>query len=114
MSSEGETNAPSSAPAHMSFTEAAAQILRQHGQPLHFSEITRIALERQLIRTAARTPQDTMYASIIEETQRRETRREQQRSDRKGKGILGLEEWKPVGLRDQIARHNDTIRKTLR
>jgi len=98
----------------MSFTEAAEHILKEHGKPMHYTEITKLAMKRKLIQTAGRTPEATMYAQIIQETQRREKRGEAQRFDRKGGGMVGLITWNPVGVEAQISKHNDTIRKALR
>jgi restriction system protein len=98
----------------MSFTEAAEHILKERGAPMHYAKITSEALRRGLIQTAGRTPEATMNAQIIQETQRRGKRGEKQRFDRKGEGIVGLVHWKPMGLQGQIANHNASIRKALR
>ncbi len=97
----------------MSFTEAAEFVLKKHGKPMHYSDITTDALKLGLIQTAGRTPEATMYAQIIQETQRREKRGESQRFDRKGGGLVGLVAWNPVGVEGQIAKHNETVRKAL-
>ncbi|CAG0972057.1 hypothetical protein PHYC_01303 [Phycisphaerales bacterium] len=107
-------SAPGAGDEPMSFTEAAEFVLKKHGKPMHYSAITDEALKLKLIQTAGRTPEATMYAQIIQETQRREKRGEPQRFDRKGGGIVGLVAWNPVGVEGQIAKHNETIRKALR
>jgi hypothetical protein len=45
----------------MTFLDAACEILRRAGQPLHYKEITRLALEQGLVVTKGKTPADTMY-----------------------------------------------------
>lgn len=115
---DGVAPMPESAPGAdgepMSFTEAAEFVLKKHGTPMHYTAITEEALKLKLIQTAGRTPEATMYAQIIQETQRREKRGEAQRFDRKGGGVVGLVTWNPVGVEGQIAKHNETIRRALR
>lgn len=48
----------------MTFLEAARTILEQAGEPLHYAEITRRALEAGLLETQGRTPDATMSAQI--------------------------------------------------
>lgn len=48
----------------MAFLEAAHEILKQAGQPLHHREITRRALNQGLIETSGKTPDATMRAQI--------------------------------------------------
>jgi restriction system protein len=98
----------------LSFTEAAQVVLKKHGKPMHYTDITSEALKLKLIQTVGRTPEATMYAQIIQETQRRERRGEAQRFDRKGGGVVGLVAWNPIGLAGQIGKHNDSVRKALR
>ena len=46
----------------MDFKAAAREVLREVGHPLHCSDITEIALESGYLRSAGRTPQNTMRA----------------------------------------------------
>jgi restriction system protein len=48
----------------MSFKDAAYKILQKSGKPLHYGEITRLALKRKLIDSAGRTPEATMGARL--------------------------------------------------
>lgn len=48
-----------------SFKDIAYQILKEIGKPLHSKEITRIALERDWLKTAGKTPEATMNAQLI-------------------------------------------------
>ena len=48
-----------------SFKDIAYQILREVGKPLHSKEITKIALEKDWLKTAGKTPEATMNAQLI-------------------------------------------------
>lgn len=99
----------------MSFTDAAARILRESGtrEPLHYTDLTRRALERGLIRTEGVTPEATMYSVILQEVRRREARGERQRFVQHGKGLVGLASWLPTGLVSEIEEHNRGVRTKL-
>lgn len=47
-----------------SFKSAAIQVLSASNQPLHYKEITRIALEKGFLETTGNTPESTMNAQI--------------------------------------------------
>src|SRR5579864_6284671 len=44
----------------MTFIEAAAEVLRQAGKPLHYKEITELAIARNLLSHVGKTPEVTM------------------------------------------------------
>jgi hypothetical protein len=44
----------------MTFIEAAAEVLRQAGKPLHYKEITELAIEKNLLSHVGKTPEVTM------------------------------------------------------
>ncbi|MBM4363834.1 MAG: winged helix-turn-helix domain-containing protein, partial [Deltaproteobacteria bacterium] len=48
----------------MTFTEAAAQVLRIVGKPLHYKEITDVAIERDLLSHVGKSPDVTMGARL--------------------------------------------------
>lgn len=48
----------------MSFVGAAREVLREVGHPLHYTDITEIALESGYLKSAGRTPQNTMRARL--------------------------------------------------
>jgi restriction system protein len=50
---------------------AALQILTEAGRPLHYREITKIALERGLIETTGRTPEETLNARLAVDLKQR-------------------------------------------
>ena len=48
----------------MNFKAAARQVLEEVGHPLHYTDITEIALESGYLQSAGRTPQNTMRARL--------------------------------------------------
>src|SRR5512139_2630221 len=48
----------------MTFTEAAVEILRLVGRPLHYKKITEIAIERNLLSHVGKTPEITMSSRL--------------------------------------------------
>lgn len=118
-----ETSPPADAPAaastssvgQLSFTDAAEQVLTQlgGGQPMHSRDITAKALELGLIRTSGRTPEATMYASVLEEIQRYKKRGEQPRFHMPGKSMIGLAKSLPVGIPLQVDQYNRKVRAQL-
>lgn len=115
----GSVSAPTAANANsvgqLSFTDAAEQVLTQlgGGQPMHSREITAKALELGLIRTSGRTPEATMYASVMEEIQRYKKRGEQPRFHMPGKSMISLAQSLPVGIPSQVDQHNRKVRTQL-
>ena len=47
------------------YKEAAKQILKKHKKPLHYKEITRLALEEGILETDGKTPESSMNAQIV-------------------------------------------------
>lgn len=113
--------APASRPASpadvapVSFTDAAEQVLARlgGGQPMHYREITAKALELGLIRTSGRTPQATMYASVLEEIQRYVKRGDQPRFHMGGQGMIGLAKSLPIGIPSLANQQNQKVRTEL-
>jgi hypothetical protein len=48
----------------MTFTEAAVEVLRSVGKPLHYKKITEIAIERNLLSHVGKTPETTMSSRL--------------------------------------------------
>ena len=48
----------------MDFKAAAREVLKEIGHPLHYSDITEIALESGYLTSAGRTPHNTMRARL--------------------------------------------------
>ncbi len=56
--------------ARKTFREAAVRILEQAQQPLHFQDITRLAMEQKLIQPGGTTPEQSMGASLYMDIKR--------------------------------------------
>ena len=48
----------------MDFKAAALEVLREVGHPLHYSDITELALESGYLNSAGQTPHNTMRARL--------------------------------------------------
>jgi len=48
----------------MTFTDAAAEVLRLVGKPLHYKEITDLAIEKNLLSHVGKSPEVTMGARL--------------------------------------------------
>ena len=48
----------------MTFTEAAVEVLRAAGKPLHYKKITEIAIEKNLLSHVGKTPETTMSSRL--------------------------------------------------
>jgi restriction system protein len=112
----GEHQKAKTAAVTFSFTDAAEKVLEQFGdkQPLHYRDITKRALELDMLDTEGKTPEATMYAQILTEIRRYQKRGEQPRFVQHGKGYVGLSRWMGRGLAFQIEQHNRRVREALR
>lgn len=99
----------------ISFTAAAEKILRERSEktPVHYRDLTREALERDLLDTEGKTPEATMYAQILTEVRRYKARGEQPRFHTSKGGFISLTEWQGTGLAFDIEQHNRAIRSKL-
>jgi len=52
----------------MQFKDAAYEILKVVGKPLHYNEITDLALKNGILETAGQTPHATMEALLYTDT----------------------------------------------
>src|SRR4051812_25518903 len=48
----------------MTFTEAAVEVLRRIGRPLHYKKITEVAIERNMLSHVGKTPEVTMSSRL--------------------------------------------------
>ncbi|HSW47348.1 MAG TPA: HTH domain-containing protein, partial [Phycisphaerae bacterium] len=98
-----------------SFTDAAEMVLEKCGdkKPMHYREITQKALELEWIVTEGKTPEATMYAQILMEVNRYQTRGEQPRFVRRRGGYVSLSRWMGEGLTLEIEQHNKRVREEL-
>ncbi|MFI5299236.1 MAG: HTH domain-containing protein [Polyangiales bacterium] len=73
----------------MTFTEAAAEVLRLQGKPLHFKDITQIAIAKNLLSHVGKTPDVTMGARLS-----LQIKKEPEGAIVRVKpGVFGLREW---------------------
>ena len=77
----------------MTFLDAAHEILKQAGQPLHYREIAKRALEQGLIESKGKTPKATMNAQLATNIKRAAEGGRPSPFVRVGRGVFGLKEW---------------------
>ena len=92
----------------MTYLEAAEQVLRAARQSLHYSEITRRALELGLIVPTGLTPEATMGSRLYTDTQE-----EGSRFTRVGRGVFDLARAKRGGIEEQVLAINRHTRERL-
>ncbi len=63
--------------------EVAYQVLKDHGKPMHYKEITAEVLKRS--KSTGTTPQNSIFSRLITDTQKRFVKT--------AKGTFGLTEW---------------------
>ena len=99
----------------LTFTDAAERVLKESGnqEMLHYNVITKLALERGLLRTEGRTPAATMYSAVLTEIRRHETRGETPRFVQHGRGMVGLSAWLPEEVAGLIEDKNREVRQSL-
>lgn len=107
-----------STPKLLSFMDAAEQVLKQFSdsKPMHYREVTRKALELDLIKTKGLTPEATLYSQILSEIRRQDRRGSTPRFVMQRGGLVGLSCWQPIeatGLVSQIEQHNQQARKKI-
>src|SRR5262245_62946730 len=74
----------------MTFTEAAAEVLRLVGRPLHYKEITDLAIEKNLLSHVGKSPEVTMgarLAALLKKTSKENP------LVRVKPGVFALREW---------------------
>lgn len=74
----------------MTFTEAATLVLRLVGKPLHFKEITDVAIERSLLSHVGKNPEVTMGARLSAQVKKNE---KDNPLVRVKPGVFALAEW---------------------
>lgn len=93
----------------MQFKDAAYEILKQVGKPLHYNEITERALTANLLETAGQTPHATMGALLYTDTLKLDSRF--RRGDEKG--TFTLKAPAPIGIHQQIENLQTRVRGDL-
>src|SRR5947207_1106797 len=74
----------------MTFTEAAAEVLRLVGRPLHYKEITDLAIEKNLLSHVGKSPEVTMGARLAAMLKKDS---EEHTLVRVKPGVFALREW---------------------
>lgn len=99
----------------VSFTDAAEAVLdsEAHGEPMHYKTIVEKALQRGWVKTSGKTPEATLYVSLISEIERATKRGETPRFSRQLKGLFGLSKWSETPLATSIAAKNQEVREAL-
>jgi hypothetical protein len=77
----------------MDFKSAARAVLSEVGHPLHYSDITEVALGDGYIESAGRTPQNTMRARLSVDVRDNPESPFRQTAP----GVYGLKEWEDGG-----------------
>lgn len=99
----------------MTFADAAEEILRRHskGAPMHYREITDLAVSGGLIEPGGQTPEASMNVAIRQEIKRQDLAGRDQRFRAHGRGMYSLVLAEdPLG--GAIQRKNAEVRRKLR
>ncbi len=94
----------------MQFKDAAYEILKTAGEPLHYSEITDRALKAGILTTSGQTPHATMGAQLYTDTLKPNSRF--RRGDKKG--TFALRVFPAGGIQQQTEAINRRVRQALR
>lgn len=93
----------------MNFLDAAYQVLKQAGTPLHYVEITNRALLEKILDTKGQTPEATMGARLYVDTKRPSSR-----FKRVGRNFFTLADTQPPTIGQDISVINEQTRNELR
>lgn len=93
----------------MKFLDAAYEILKQAGTPLHYVEITKLALSGGLLETQGQTPEASMGSRLYVDTKRPDSR-----FSRVKRNIFGLVEGQSNEISQRINTINLQTRAELR
>jgi restriction system protein len=75
---------------YLTYKDAAHQVLAHSGRPLHYEEITKRAIERDLINPQGMTPEATMAAQLYQDIK---SKGANSNFRKEGKAIFGLAAW---------------------
>ncbi len=107
---------PIAKPKGLTFTECAQKVLETfaNNHPMNYRDITKKALEMGWLVTTGKKPENSMYANIITDIQRRKKRGELSKFIQCGDGMISLSIWQKTGLVAQIDIHNKAVAKKLK
>jgi hypothetical protein len=92
----------------MTFTEAAVQVLRLVGKPLHYKEITDVAIEKELLSHVGKSPEVTMgarLAAVVKKTG------PDNPLTRVKPGVFALAEWDAQTIEQGLNDRTPALRK---
>jgi hypothetical protein len=92
----------------MTFTEAAAQVLRLVGKPLHYKEITDVAIERNLLSHVGKSPEVTMGARLAALVKKGE---KDNPLVRVKPGVFALRDWDPSTIEKGLADRTPALER---
>lgn len=101
----------------MNMTDAAVEVLRSRGggRPMHYRDITRVAIEEALIAPRGLTPEASVVSAITTDIARRERAGDPPLFVSYGRGFYGLApERTGSEIEEAIRRNNHDVRERLR
>lgn len=120
--SKKATTKPSAKPSakqqgKLTFIAAAEKVLQQfaNGKPMHYKDITDMALQHKWLNTSGKTPHATLNAQLVTELKRAKTNDTTCRFTRPSPAHYGLSAWQKQNteLPLKISQHNEKIRQQL-
>ena len=94
----------------MTFTEAAAQVLRLVGKPLHYKEITDVAIEKDLLSHVGKSPEVTMGARLAALVKKGD---KDNPLVRVKPGVFALREWDQATIDKGLADRTPALQRIL-
>ena len=118
MGSENSSLKSARTVSHLSMVDAAYQVLSDTGKPLNYQLITKLAIQRGIIKTKGLTPEKTLGARVRGEIKSREKNGLPPRFRALGKGKYGLYKWyvepEIIKIEDKIAKLVEDQRKATK
>ena len=93
----------------MQFKDAAYEILKREGKPLHYNQITDLAMSAGILETSGQTPHASMGALLYTDTLKSDSRF--RRGDEKG--TFTLKAATPTGIHQQVRNIQTKVRQQL-
>ncbi|NRA34520.1 MAG: restriction endonuclease [Polyangiaceae bacterium] len=90
----------------MTFTEAAAQVLRLVGKPLHYKEITDVAIEKDMLSHVGKSPEVTMGARLAALVKKGDPSNPLVRVK---PGVFGLGEWDDKKVKAGLSNNTSAL-----
>lgn len=97
----------------LTFADAAERVLQEYAKdkkPMHFTEITKRAIDKGWIKTGGETPEATMNAWIGNlDNKKRMAKGKKERFFSTGKGYYGLTAWRSNKKETETERNNEKV-----